>query len=81
MTGIAGRHWRAVIGLCLMGVGISGYVAVLFGAGRPVAECAPTWLHLVRQYGFPALLVVGGYNLFQRGALWEIATAWRARQP
>jgi len=69
------RHGRAVIGLGLMAVGIGGYVVVLLHIGVPIETCAPTWVHVVRQYGFPALLVIGGYNLFQKDALGQIAAA------
>lgn len=80
MTGVTGRHWRAVIGLVLMALGVLSYGAVLFRVALPPEACAATWLQLVRQYGFPGLLMLGGYNLFQKDALAEIAAAWRARK-
>ena len=76
-TELEGRHWRALIGLALMLFGILGYMALLFHIGAPAENCPTTWVQLARQYGFPAGLLVGGYNLFQPGALAEIMTAWR----
>lgn len=80
MTGVTGRHWRAVIGLLLMLLGVGGYAAVLFRVGAAPEACVPTWMQLLRQYGFPAGLLIGGYNLFQPTALREIAMAWKARK-
>jgi len=78
-NGLGGKHWRAIIGLFLMACGIVGYGTVVFRIGQPPADCAATWLQLIRQYGFPALLLLGGYNLFHKDALAEIAAAWKAR--
>ncbi len=76
---VEGRHYRTIMGILLMVFGLLGYGAAFFHLNAPIEGCAPTWLHLVRQYGFPAGLVIGGYNLFQPGALMEIMTAWRKR--
>jgi hypothetical protein len=77
MSELSGRHWRALIGLMMMAFGIGAYGLVLFHIGAPVETCALSWVHVVRQYGFPALLLIGGYNLFQKTALGEIAAAFK----
>ena len=72
-----GRHWRAVIGLALMLFGILGYVAVLFHIGAAAETCTSTWVQLTRQYGFPAGLVIGGYNLFSPDAFRDVVATVR----
>ncbi len=80
-TELEPRHWRAIIGCALMLVGIFGYAAIVFHVGGAPDACAPTWMQLLRQYGFPGALLVGGYNLFQPGALAEIVSSWRGAKP
>lgn len=77
----APRHRRAIMGILLMLLAIVAYGAILFRLGVPVDTCAPTWLQLVRQYGFPLLLFIAGYNLFSGQAFKDIIATVKSLLP
>ena len=71
------RHRRTVTGILLMVVGV-GFAAPAFIGQALMAlhgtqpTTPPTFLELVREFGFPVLLIGAGYNLFSREAFADL---------
>lgn len=70
---IEGKHWRMALGAALMSVSVV-FATKSLSAPR---DTTATWAEVVYHFGFPALLFVGGYNLFSRQAFRDAFNAGR----
>lgn len=77
-THLEARHRRTVTGIVLMIIGVLFAVPVLvdqiLDALHPPATAVPafTFMEFVHEFGFPLLLIAGGYNLFSKEAFSDI---------
>lgn len=81
---VRGRHGRTVTGIALMGFSALYVLAVhVFGSLLHLtpAACAVAWVQVVQEWGFPALLFVAGYRLFDLASFTDLLEAAKSVLP
>lgn len=84
VTLVTGRHGRTNMGLALMSIAVVYALAVHVFGGllhlTPTA-CATAWVQIVNEWGFPGLLFVAGFRLFDLDAFKDTVAAAKSLLP
>lgn len=81
---VTGRHGRTIMGIALMTfAGLYVLAIHVFGGLLHISTttCATAWVQVVQEWGFPALLFVAGYRLFDIDSFTDLVNAAKAVLP
>lgn len=84
VTLVTGRHGRTNMGIALMAVAVAYVLATHVFAGFlhiAPTSCATAWVQFASEWGFPILLFIGGFRLFDIDAFKDTVAAAKSFLP